>query len=65
MEAVNPEQFLVGLVGKKVLLKLKWGPAYTGLLLSSDSHMNIQLDNACEVDPASGEETLLGEVVFR
>jgi len=39
----NPKPFLQGLNGKAVMVKLKWGQEYKGMLMSFDSYMNIQL----------------------
>jgi hypothetical protein len=39
----NPKPFLTGLVGKPVMVKLKWGMEYKGALLSFDSYMNLQV----------------------
>lgn len=61
---VNPKPFLKELIGKPVLVKLKWGMEYKGFLVSIDSYMNIQLSNAEEyIDNASAGA--LGEVLIR
>ena len=64
MEPVNPKPFLLDLVSKPVTVKLKWGMEYKGILVSTDSYMNIQLA-ACEeyVDGLMSGE--LGEVFIR
>ncbi|GMM49714.1 mRNA splicing protein [Starmerella bacillaris] len=50
MDIVNPRPFLKSLAGKKVVVKLKWGNTeYRGNLVSTDSYMNVQLQNAEEV----------------
>ena len=61
---VNPKPFLNQLIGKQVLVKLKWGMEYKGFLVSTDAYMNLQL--------ASTEEFIdgkfagnLGEVFIR
>ena len=52
--ALNPTPFLAELTGKKVVVKLKWGQEYRGilflgffsrigLLLSTDAYMNVQV----------------------
>ncbi|KAI4797526.1 hypothetical protein E4T45_11784, partial [Aureobasidium sp. EXF-8846] len=42
-------------VSDEVRIRLKWGQEYTGLLVSVDSYMNIQLSNAEEwIDGKSG-----------
>ena len=43
MNAVNPRPFLLDLVGKDVVTKLKWGMEYRGTLVSIDSFMNVQV----------------------
>ena len=61
---INPKPFLNGLMGKSVIVKLKWGMEYRGFLVSVDGYMNVQL--------ASTEEYIdgtltgnLGEVLIR
>jgi small nuclear ribonucleoprotein F len=45
---VTPKPFMADLVGKAVLVKLKWGMAYKGFLVSTDPYLNIRLANAEE-----------------
>ena len=40
---VNPKPFLNDLTGKAVLVKLKWGMVYKGVLVSVDGYMNLQV----------------------
>ena len=40
---VNPKPFLNGLTGMQVVVKLKWGMEYKGVLLAVDSYMNLQV----------------------
>ena len=40
---VNPKPFLTDLTGQAVLVKLKWGMEYRGVLLAIDSYMNLQV----------------------
>lgn len=40
---VNPKPFLTDLTGQPVLVKLKWGMEYRGVLLAIDSYMNLQV----------------------
>ena len=62
--AINPKPFLYGLTGKMVVVRLKWGMEYHGVLASVDSYMNIQL-SGCE-EYSNGERAgELGEVVIR
>eukprot|EP01040_Poterioochromonas_malhamensis_P021197 gene21197-25514_t len=62
--AINPKPFLGDLTGRPVIVKLKWGMEYKGILMSIDSYMNVQLNNTEEyVDgELSGN---LGEVLIR
>ncbi|CAG0892422.1 unnamed protein product [Darwinula stevensoni] len=39
---LNPKPFLHGLIGKTVIVKLKWGHEYQGVLVSVDGYMNLQ-----------------------
>ena len=64
LRQVNPKPFLNDLTGEDVLVKLKWGMEYKGKLLSVDSYMNLQLDNAEEF--VDGEFAgNLGEILIR
>jgi hypothetical protein len=40
---VNPKPFLQQQIGKKVLIRLKWGLEYKGFLVSTDNYMNFQV----------------------
>ncbi|CDW54911.1 small nuclear ribonucleoprotein F [Trichuris trichiura] len=40
---VNPKPFINSLIGKPIIVKLKWGMEYKGYLLSTDNYMNLQL----------------------
>ncbi|AIO02054.1 sm-f snRNP core complex protein, putative [Leishmania panamensis] len=62
MEANVPGAFLHSLVGKKVLVKSKWGPVYEGNLVSCDTFMNLQLRDAVE---HAKQDTELGEMLLR
>lgn len=42
-QLINPKPFLNGLTGKPVIVKLKWGMEYKGLLMAVDSYMNLQV----------------------
>nr|XP_048674324.1 small nuclear ribonucleoprotein F-like [Caretta caretta] len=61
---LNPKPFLNRLMGKLVMVKLKWGMDYKGYLVSVDGYMNMQLANTEEyIDGAlSGH---LDEVLIR
>mmetsp|Transcript_43302 Transcript_43302/g.119766 ORF Transcript_43302/g.119766 Transcript_43302/m.119766 type:complete len:84 (+) Transcript_43302:42-293(+) len=61
---VNPKPFLNDLTGQQVLVKLKWGMEYRGILVAIDSYMNLQLADTEEfVDGEMAGE--LGEVLIR
>jgi small nuclear ribonucleoprotein F len=62
---VNPKPFLQDLTGTQVVVRLKWNETeYRGKLISVDSYMNLQLDDA--VEWIGGEEKgLLGEIFIR
>ena len=54
-----------GLVGKDIVVRLKWGETeYKGNLVSLDSYLNLQLSNTVEYikDKPTGE---LGQVLIR
>nr|XP_048716522.1 small nuclear ribonucleoprotein F-like [Caretta caretta] len=61
---LNVKPFLNGLMGKPVMVNLKWGMECKDYLVSVDGNMNMQLANTEEyVDGAlSGH---LGEVLIR
>lgn len=61
---VNPKPFLAALTGQFIMVKLKWGMEYKGLLTSVDSYMNLQLTSTEEF--IGGEKSgALGEVFIR
>ena len=43
MALANPKPFVNGLIGKPVVVKLKWGMEYKGYLVSVDAYMNLQV----------------------
>ena len=45
---VNPKPFLIDLIDKTVVVKLKWGMVYKGILISIDGYFNLQLINTEE-----------------
>ena len=59
-----PKDFLKGLIGRPVLVKLKWGMSIQGILQSTDAFMNLQLTNAQEIVEAKPPENI-GEVLIR
>lgn len=61
---LNPKPFLNKLLGKNVIIKLKWGMEYKGNLKSFDAYMNIRLTEAEEW--IRGEmKGKLGEIFIR
>lgn len=61
---INPKPFLQGLTGQTVIVKLKWGMEYKGVLTATDSYMNLQLDNTEEyINEAFAGN--LGQVLIR
>ncbi|KAK1832698.1 hypothetical protein QBC39DRAFT_347992 [Podospora conica] len=62
---VNPRPFLLDLVNKDVIVRLKWNEAeYKGRLVSIDSYMNVQLSNTEEFINQKPTGTL-GQVLIR
>jgi len=61
---VNPIPFLSQLTGNSVIVKLKWGLEYRGILASVDRYMNVRLTSTEEwIDGALAGK--LGEVLIR
>ena len=61
---LNPRPYINELVGKKILVRLKWGMSYTGYLVSVDQYMNVQLDKAVEFIDEQNKGPL-GEILIR
>lgn len=61
---LNPKPFLESLIGKEVIVRLKWGREYKGYLVSTDNFMNFQLSNTGEYFEGKFEGDL-GEVLIR
>ena len=61
---MNPIPFLYELIGKIVLVRLKWGIEYKGVLVSFDKYMNLQLRETEEIinNEIKGS---LGEILLR
>lgn len=61
---INPKKFLASLINKKILVKLKWGIEYKGILVSFDDYINVRICNTEEW--INGKEIgVLGEIVIR
>jgi small nuclear ribonucleoprotein F len=61
---LNPRPFLYELVGKPVIVKLKWGSEFHGILVSVDTYLNVQLANTEEV-VQSKPTGQIGDVMIR
>ncbi|XP_054721674.1 small nuclear ribonucleoprotein F-like [Uloborus diversus] len=61
---LNPKPFLNTLTGQPVIVKLKWGVEYKGVLVSVDGYMNLQLANTEEYNNGQYQGNL-GEVLIR
>lgn len=60
----NPKPFLNALIGKIIIVKLKWGQEYKGYLVSADEWFNLQIVN-CEEFIRGNFVVALGEVLIR
>lgn len=63
MEPLNPTPFLRSLVGRRVVVRSKWGGQYVGRLMSVDQHHNVQLQDCVEL--VGTDETEMAEIVIR
>ena len=61
---MNPKPFLNSLLGKVVMVKLKWGHEYKGFLVSTDGYMNLQMAQTEEFIDGTSTGSL-GEVLVR
>ena len=61
---INPKPFLLTLINKPVLIRLKWGIEYKGILVSYDKYMNFQLKNTEEIIDSQITGSL-GDVLVR
>lgn len=68
-QAVYPHVFIKGLVGKEIIVRLKWNKTeYIGKLMAVDKYMNLQLENTKESvvgDDHKRSEDELGEIFIR
>ena len=63
-QIINPKNFLYYLIGKNILVKLKWGIEYKGKLVSFDNYINLRIENTEEW--LDGKKIgRLGEIVIR
>jgi small nuclear ribonucleoprotein F len=56
---VNPTPFLAELTGSAVVVRLKWGMEYKGVLRSTDKHMNLQVRPFWQLFQARGAANAL------
>jgi len=61
---INPKPFLIDLIDKKVVVKLKWGMEYHGTLVAFDGYMTLQLIDTEEWTEGQCRG-LIGETVIR
>ena len=61
---MSPKLFLSELIGKEVVIKLKWGQEYVGFLVSTDSYTNVQLSGCREFIKGAFAGDL-GEILIR
>ena len=61
---MNPRPFLDELINKCVLVRLKWGIEYKGILVSFDKYMNLQLRETEEIINGQSKGSL-GEILIR
>ncbi|KXS21866.1 putative membrane-associated protein [Gonapodya prolifera JEL478] len=63
-ELRNPKPFLMDLTGRPVIVKLKWGMEYKGMLQAVDGYMNLLLSDTEEF--IDGNSTgILKEILIR
>ncbi|CAK9441735.1 uncharacterized protein LODBEIA_P56030 [Lodderomyces beijingensis] len=64
---VNPKPFIKSLLGKQVVVRLKWNKTeYRGKFISADNYLNIQLDDTFEIiyeKSATSRETRREEMI--
>jgi small nuclear ribonucleoprotein F len=66
--SATPGSFMQSLIGKRVVVKSKWGTQYFAKLVSTDSFMNLLLADCVEHtrgDAADEEATVMAEVLLR
>jgi small nuclear ribonucleoprotein F len=64
INALNPIPFLTELLKRKVVIRLKWGIEYHGIMASFDKYMNVQLLDAEEYFDGQCKGAL-GEILIR
>ncbi|KAJ2080125.1 U6 snRNA-associated Sm-like protein LSm6 [Coemansia sp. RSA 988] len=64
-QPVNPMPFLQSLINNLVVVRLKWGQEYKGILVSTDQYMNVQIAKAEEFQDGNSVGVLPGELLIR
>jgi small nuclear ribonucleoprotein len=64
-KVMNPLRYLREAVSTQIYVKLKDGTEYVGLLLVTDSTMNLVLDNSVEVKDGRQVVAKLGKILIR
>ncbi|KAJ2617379.1 U6 snRNA-associated Sm-like protein LSm6 [Coemansia sp. RSA 1365] len=64
-QPVNPMPFLQSLINNLVVIRLKWGQEYKGILVSTDQYMNVQIAKAEEFQDGNSVGVLPGELLIR
>ena len=59
-----PTPFLSSLIGQPIVVRLKWGMEYVGLLVSFDERTNIHL-RECEEWISGNKEGQMGDILIR
>lgn len=54
----HPAPFLSSLIDRQIVVRLKWGMEYAGILVSFDQRMNIQLRDAEEYNRGKMEAAI-------
>jgi small nuclear ribonucleoprotein F len=61
---LHPAPFMSSLIDRAIVVRLKWGMEYVGVLVSFDTRMNIHLRNAQEF--IRGElQAEMGDILIR
>lgn len=68
-QPINPKPFMKSLIGKQVVVRLKWNKTeYRGQLISTDNYLNLQLDNTFEIiydNEDKHREEAIGSIFIR
>ncbi|KAI5961686.1 hypothetical protein KGF57_001620 [Candida theae] len=68
-QPINPKPFMKSLIGKQVVVRLKWNKTeYRGQLISTDNYLNLQLNDTFEIIYDSDDnprEEAIGSIFIR